>query len=237
MAFELSNTQLDRRISLREQIYSIVRTLILTGAIKPGQTIDEKDIAAQLSVSRTPVREAVKKLSDEHLVEVIAQSATRAARIDRSEIFESYLIRRALEVESACQAASRISQSHTDRLADIMHKHARALERRQYVEAISADDEFHAHIAMISNLPRLWKTIEISKAQIDRCRHMTLPRTGQGEATLDQHREIVRALNSGDPERAGAAMRAHLDSAYKSAIAVLDAQSVVESRSLADADA
>ncbi len=237
MAFELSNTQLDRRISLREQIYSIVRTLILTGAIKPGQTIDEKDIAAQLSVSRTPVREAVKKLSDEHLVEVIAQSATRAARIDRSEIFESYLIRRALEVESACQAASRISQSHTDRLADIMHKHARALERRQYVEAISADDEFHGHIAMISNLPRLWKTIEISKAQIDRCRHMTLPRTGQGEATLDQHREIVRALNSGDPERAGAAMRAHLDSAYKSAIAVLDAQSVVENRSLVDVDA
>ncbi len=59
--------------------------LILTGTIKPGQTIDEKDIAARLSVSRTPVREAVKKLSDEHLVEVIAQSATRAARIDRDE--------------------------------------------------------------------------------------------------------------------------------------------------------
>ena len=237
MAFELSNTQLDRRLSLREQIYSIVRGLILTGAIKPGQTIDEKDIAAQLSVSRTPVREAVKKLSDEHLVEVIAQSATRAARINRGEIFESYLIRRALEVESASQAASRMTQAHADRLADIMHKHARALERLQYVEAISADDEFHAYIAMISNLPRLWKTIEISKAQIDRCRHMTLPRAGQGEATLDQHREIVRALNSGDPGRAGEAMRAHLDTAYKSAIAVLDAQNAVESRSLADADA
>ncbi len=228
MPFDLSNTQLDRRYSLREQIYAIVRTLILTGAIKPGDTIDEKDIAAQLSVSRTPVREAVKKLSDEHLVEVVAQSATRAARIDRHEIEESYLIRRALEVESASQAASRMTQAHTDRLADIMHKHARALERLQYVEAISADDEFHAHIAMISNLPRLWKTIEISKAQIDRCRHMTLPRTGQGEATLEQHRQIIRALNSGDPELAGSAMRAHLDSAYRSAVAVLDAPVLAE---------
>lgn len=228
MPFDLSNTQLDRRYSLREQIYAIVRTLILTGAIKPGETIDEKDIAAQLSVSRTPVREAVKKLSDEHLVEVVAQSATRAARIDRHEIEESYLIRRALEVESASQAASRMTQAHTDRLADIMHKHARALERLQYVEAISADDEFHAHIAMISNLPRLWKTIEISKAQIDRCRHMTLPRTGQGEATLEQHRQIIRALNSGDPELAGSAMRAHLDSAYRSAVAVLDAPVLAE---------
>ncbi len=93
------------------------------------------------------------------------------------------------------------------------------------------------YIAMISNLPRLWKTIEISKAQIDRCRHMTLPRAGQGEATLDQHREIVRALNSGDPKRAGDAMRAHLDTAYRSAVAVLDAQLVAESRGLANVDA
>ena len=231
MPFDLSNTQLDRRYSLREQIYGIVRTLILTGAIKPGDTIDEKDIAAQLSVSRTPVREAVKKLSDEHLVEVVAQSGTRAARIDRHEIEESYLIRRALEVESASQAAKRMSQQHADRLSDILHAHARAIERRQFVEAIKADDEFHSHIAMISNLPRLWKTIEISKAQIDRCRHMMLPRAGQAEATLEQHRKIIRALNSGDPEQAGAAMRAHLDSAYRSAAAVLD------NTLLADADA
>lgn len=237
MSLDLSNIRLDRRLSLREQIYSIVRTLILTGAIKPGQTIDEKEIAARLSVSRTPVREAVKKLSDEHLVEVIAQSATRAARINREEIFESYLIRRALEVESASQAATRMTQAHADRLGDIMHDHARALERLRYVEAINADDEFHAYIAMISNLPRLWKTIEISKAQIDRCRHMTLPRAGQGEATLDQHREIVRALNSGDSKRAGDAMRAHLDTAYRSAVAVLDGQSVAESRGLANVDA
>ncbi len=231
MSFELTNTQLDRRYSLREQIYSIIRTLILTGAIRPGETIDEKDIAAQLSVSRTPVREAVKKLSDEHLVEVVAQSATRAARIDRHEIEESYLIRRALEVESASQAATRMTQQHADKLSDILHNHARAIKRRQFVEAIKADDEFHSTIAMISNLPRLWKTIEISKAQIDRCRHMMLPRAGQAEATLDQHREIIRALNSGDSDRAGIAMRTHLDSAYRSAVAVLDASAP------ADADA
>lgn len=222
MSSDLSNTLLDRRYSLREQIYLIIRTLILTGVIKPGETIDEKDIAAKLSVSRTPVREAVKKLSDEHLVEIIAQSATRATRIDRQEIKESYLIRRALEVESASQAATRITQEQIDKLSDILHAHARAIERRQFVEAIKADDDFHSSIAMISNLPRLWRTIEISKAQIDRCRHMMLPRAGQAEATLDQHREIIRALHSGDPQRAAAAMRTHLDSAYRSAVAVLD---------------
>ena len=147
MSFDLTSLRLDRSRPLREQIYPMVRTLLLTGVIKPGEVIDEKAIAAQLNVSRTPVREAVKRLSDEHLVDVIAQSATRATRIDAREIEESFLIRRALEMESAAQAAQHMTQAHADRLSDILVLHARAVERRQYVEAIARDDEFHRTIS------------------------------------------------------------------------------------------
>lgn len=222
MSYDLSSARLDRSRPLREQIYPIIRALLLTGAIRPGEVIDEKAIAAQLNVSRTPVREAVKRLVDEHLVDVIAQSATRAARIDAKAIEESYLIRRALEMESAAQAAAHMSQEHADRLADILMLHARAVERRQFVEAIACDDEFHRAITGISNLPRLWSAIEISKAQLDRCRYLMVPRDGQAEATLEQHREIIRALNSRDPAKAAAAMKAHLDAAYRSTVAVLE---------------
>ena len=111
MIISLLRSRLDRSRPMRDQIYPLVRRMILTGAIKPGEVIDEKAIAAQLNVSRTPVREAVKKLSDENLVEVVAQSGTRAARIARDEIAEAFLIRRALESESAAQAATRITQS------------------------------------------------------------------------------------------------------------------------------
>lgn len=222
MSFDLSSARLDRSRPLREQIYPMVRALLLTGVIRPGEAIDEKAIAAQLSVSRTPVREAVKRLSDEHLVEVFAQSATRAARIDAKEIEESYLIRRALEMESAGQAAVHMNQDHADRLSDILVMHARAAERRHFVEAIAQDDAFHRYITEISDLPRLWSTIEISKAQLDRCRHLMVPRAGQAEATLEQHREIIRALNSRDPAKAAGAMRAHLDAAYRSTVAVLE---------------
>lgn len=236
MPFDLPRTKLDRRLPLREQIYSLMRTLILTGAIKPGETIDEKAIAAKLSVSRTPVREAVKKLSDEQLVEVVAQSATRAARIDRHEIEQSHLIRRALEVESAAQAARHMTQDHADRLSDIMLAHERAIERRLFVDAIKADDAFHAHIAMISNLPRLWRTIEISKAHIDRCRHLALPRPGLAEATLEQHREIIRALNTGDPATAAGAMHAHLEAAYRSAVVFMEEAGFFPLSPVAEAD-
>jgi len=222
MGYDLTQAKLDRARPLREQIYPMVKTLILSGVIRPGEAIDEKEIAAQLQVSRTPVREAVKKLSDEHLVDVIAQSATRAARIDRKEIHQSFLIRRALEMESAAQAATRMNQDHADHLSDILTLHARALERRHYAEAIERDDQFHHTISAISDLPRLWNAIEVSKAQLDRCRHLMLPRAGQAEATLEQHREIIRALNSRDPEKARDAMRSHLEAAYRSTEAVLD---------------
>jgi GntR family transcriptional regulator, rspAB operon transcriptional repressor len=222
MGIDLTQHRLDRSRPLRDQIYPMVRGLILTGAIKPGEVIDEKAIALQLNVSRTPVREAVKRLSDEHLVDVLAQSATRAARMDRKEIEESFLIRRALEMESAAQAAAHMSQEHADQLHDILARHERAVERRHFAEAIAQDDAFHRAITEISDLPRLWGTIEISKAQLDRCRHLMLPRAGQAEATLEQHREIIRALNSRDPSKAAAAMKAHLDAAYRSTVAVLE---------------
>jgi DNA-binding GntR family transcriptional regulator len=222
MAFDLSAAKLDRSRPMRDQIYPMVRTLILTGAIRPGETLDEKAIAAQLHVSRTPVREAVKRLSDENLVEVVAQSATRAARIDRTEIEESFLIRRALEMESAAQAASRIRPEHIERLEDCLMLHSRAIARKRYAEAIEQDDIFHRGIADISGLKRLWRAIEISKAQLDRCRHMMLPRAGEAETTLAQHRAIIRALARGDPEKARAAMREHLEVAYRSTVAVLD---------------
>lgn len=222
MNFDLSRARLDRSRPMRDQIYPLVRTLILTGTIKPGDVIDEKEIAAQLAVSRTPVREAVKKLSDENLVEVIAQSATRAARIDRKEIEEAFLIRRALETESAAQAAVHMTQAHADRLEDILMLHGRAIARKSYVEAIERDDDFHRAITDISGLPRLWRAIEISKAQLDRCRHLMVPRAGQAEATMEQHRAVITGLGSGDPATAAQAMRDHLEAAYRSTLAVLD---------------
>lgn len=222
MTITLSRSRLDRTRPMRDQIYPLVRRMILTGAIKPGDVIDEKAIAAQLNVSRTPVREAVKKLSDENLVEVVAQSGTRAARMFRREIEEAFLIRRALEAESAAQAATRMNQTHADQLEDILMLHSRALERKKYVESIERDDDFHRYIAEISDLPRLWRAVEISKAQLDRCRHMMVPRPGQAEITLAKHRLIITALKSGNAEKAAQAMRDHLETAYSSTIAVLD---------------
>src|SRR5260221_9256046 len=110
MKLKLQSIRLDRGRPLGDQVYILLRKLIVTGLIQPGQTIDEKAFAAKLGASRTPVREAIKKLSDEHLVIVAAQSGTRAARIDPNEVEQAFIIRRVLEMESAAYAARNISQ-------------------------------------------------------------------------------------------------------------------------------
>jgi GntR family transcriptional regulator, rspAB operon transcriptional repressor len=223
MTYDLSSARLNRSLPMREQIYVLVRKLILTGAIAPGAVIDEKSMAAQLGVSRTPVREAVKKLTDEHLVDVVAQSATRAARIDRHEVEQAFLIRRALEMESAAQAATRMTPKHAEKLGKILDAHSRAITRRRIGDAIGHDDRFHRMIAEISDLQRLWRAIEISKGQLDRCRHLMLPRKGEGAATLAQHRDIIKGLASRNPERARAAMARHLDAAYGNTVKAMNA--------------
>ena len=213
-AVDISLERIDRTRGLREQIYGLVRRLILTGEFAPGSIVDEKGIALKLGVSRTPVREAVKKLSDENLVEVKAQSATVVAPIDRKLIREAFLIRRALEVESIGLAAEAMSERHAARLEELHFLHTNAIRREQYVDAISWDDAFHSYISEISDLPRLWKAIEISKAQLDRCRHLTVPKPGLGEATLVQHRNILNALVQKDRALSRRMMTEHLDKVY-----------------------
>lgn len=201
---------------ISDRVYAWLRKRILIGRIKPGELIDEKKISAQFSVSRTPVREAVKRLSDEHLLDIVAQSATRVSQLDSATIHEAYLIRRALETESAAQAASVVSTRHANHLEAIIERHIEAISQEKYIDAIAVDDEFHAYIATMSGLYRLWRTVEVSKAQLDRCRHIMLPKFGEAETTIDHHRRILSALITGNCEESRAAMKHHLDTAYAS---------------------
>lgn len=218
----LSLARVVRSRPLRQQIYDIIRHWILTGELGPGAPIDEKAIASRLGVSRTPVREAVKKLSDENLVDVRAQSGTVVSRIDSKLIREAFIIRRALEVESVGFAARRISQMHEDRLEELHLLHRHAVERKRFVDAIARDDAFHSYISEISDLPSVWRTIEISKAQLDRCRYLAVPRPGLAEATIEEHGRIITALSKRDELLSRQMMGEHLDRSFQGFVSVLD---------------
>lgn len=214
--------RIDRSRPLRDQIYAVIKDMILTGTLPPSGALDEKAIAIKLGVSRTPVREAVKKLSDENLVDIKPQSGTRVAGISRKSVHQAFLIRYALEGETVAAATLRMTPVDETRLEGIYLLHQLAIEKKQFVEAIGFDDDFHRTIAEIADLPLLWRAIDVFKAQLDRCRYLTVPQTGYGEATLEQHCAVINAMKGRDETRARDKMRAHLDHTYAGMQLLLD---------------
>lgn len=218
MALDAPN--LNRTLPLRDQIYQFIRGMIVSGQMRPGEAINEVAIAEQLGVSRTPVREAVKRISDEGLVNVFAQTGTFVAPISLKELEEAYVIRSALEMESARRAASKLTAAHAELLEDNIAAHELAISRAKFAEAIRLDDVFHKTIAEINDFQMLWRAVDISKAQMDRGRYLSLPKPGYGETTIQQHKLILKALQRHDGAAAAAAMREHLNTSLRNALEV-----------------
>lgn len=218
----LDGVVLSRQLPLSEQVYTLIRKAVVMGNLPPGAPINEPEIAGRLGISRTPVREAVKKVSDEGLIEVFAQHGTFVSNIRRSQVEEAYIIRIALEGESAERAAATISQRQLQDIEDIHQAHETAVRRARYDEAIARDDDLHRSIAEVNGLHMLWKVVDITKAQMDRCRLLSLPDPGAGLETIAQHRAIIDALAAGNPELARAAMLLHLATSLRNTLRYLD---------------
>jgi len=206
--------QIDRAQPIPEQVYRLLRQSIITLRLPPGATIIEKQITDHLGISRTPVRDALRQLADEGLVTIKPQSGTFVALIDRLQLEEGRVIRRALEIEAIRLAAAHVDEAAIERLTDLLALQERAGKRDRYDEFIAYDDQFHRTINELSGLPRLWRMISGAKAQLDRVRHLSAPLPGQIERVLAQHRAVVAALARRDPERSIKALAHHLDDAY-----------------------
>lgn len=217
----LDGVTLNRAMPLREQIYALVRRAIVTGQLGPGAVVNEIEIAERLGLSRTPVRDAVRKVADEGLVDVLAQSGTFVADIIPAQVEEAYVVRIALECQSVSRAAPLMSEFHRQNLEDIIALHSAALDRGRYSEAIARDDDFHRYIAQISGLTMLWRVVDTCKAQMDRCRILTVPNPGHGRETIEQHRAIVDALVTRRSQSAIKAMREHLQTSHQNSLQYL----------------
>lgn len=195
---------------LSDCVYDALRSQILTLRLVPGTPISENAIAQAQGISRTPVREAILRLADENLVEVVPKSGTFVGRIPLSSLPEALIARRALEAV-AVRSASRLATP--DDIARLIAsvEEQRALARQGDVVAhLRHDDAFHAMIAAIGGLPGLWTLVAHIKVQIDRFRCLTLAKAGHMSVVADEHAAIVAGIAAHDEDRACAEMEAHL---------------------------
>lgn len=198
--------------TISDSVYKRLHAQIIRLELPPGTPISENAIALEEGVSRTPVREAILRLSDEKLVEVVPKSGTFVARIPVSALPEALIARRALEAVTVRSATRLATGSQILSLRACVEKHREMLVHSDVGALHLIDEEFHATIATIARLPGLWKLIQQVKIQIDRYRCLTLklPEERRAEMVANEHMTIIEAMERGDVDGAVAAMEAHL---------------------------
>jgi DNA-binding GntR family transcriptional regulator len=213
---------IDPRRSLSAQIYELVREAIVSLWLKPGQALSEKEIASQLGVSRTPVREALMRLSDEGLIEVFRQSGTFVSPIKLHDVYEGQLVREALELAVVRQATKKFDHRMESRFEALLARQRECARWNDYDGFHALDEEFHRTISECSGTPRVWRIIISAKAQLDRVRRLGIRAPGQFQQILEQHESIVAGMKSGDEARAAEALQEHFNAVFTSIRLLLD---------------
>lgn len=196
--------------TLAESLYQDLHKAIASMDLLPGAPLSENEIAADVGMSRTPVREAILRLSDEKLVEVVPKSGTFVARIPISALPEAQVARQALEDATVRTAANLATEADVRELREIIARQYKIVETGNNHDYHIVDDELHAKIAEVARLGGLWHMIQNAKVQIDRCRKITLQDPGRKRLATREHELVVDAIAEHDEETACRLMARHL---------------------------
>lgn len=204
---------------LSNSVYDQVREAIQQGDFAPGERVLEEDIASRFKISRTPVREALRRLEDEGLLVHLAHEGLTVAKLDYQMVMELFVVRDVLEGAAARMAAQFASAPELEMLVD--------MTRRERELADSADKmashnrRFHAAICMMAHNRYLSKTLGVLSDSMALLSRTSFSLPERRLKVLDEHLAIVEAINARDPERAEAAARAHIHSAHRTRLRML----------------
>lgn len=197
-----------------EAAYARIRADIIAGTYLPGTHLKEEELAARTGVSRTPVRDALRRLAAEGLVQIEPNHGTYVTQFTTAEIDEIFRLRSALEAYGASLAAERISAeelSHLQELAAQMEA-LTAKKRGPDLDRFSLlNNEFHRTILAAAHSPRLAAILEpLIEIPLVLLKHYNWHSKVNPVRSNEQHREIIAALSAHDPIWAKTRMHAHI---------------------------
>ena len=205
-------------LPLRDVVFNTLRKAILTGQLKPGERLMEVHLANQLGVSRTPIREAIRKLELEGLVIMIPRRGAEVARITEKSLRDVLEVRRALDALSVELACDRITQEDTNRLLEACAVFERAVREGDASVIASADVALHDIIVEATGNKRLQQLVNNLSEQMYRFRFVYIKEESRHDNLIAEHREIYEAIVSRDKKRAAEAARLHIDNQERSII-------------------
>jgi DNA-binding GntR family transcriptional regulator len=196
------------------RLHAELRSDIITGRMRPGESLSEARVAEQYGISRTPVREVFRRLTDEGLLRVVPQVGTYVAPINLAAVSDSQFIREALECHAVRHAADRITALQVRALQRQLTEQARRVAASDHAGFFTLDERMHQTIATIAGHAAVWDLIASVKAQLDRVRHLSLEDDDWLTMIFHQHGDIVARLGAHDAAGAEHAMQRHLRTAF-----------------------
>jgi DNA-binding GntR family transcriptional regulator len=203
---------LDPGRSYATQIHTLLRDQIVRGHLPPGTPLSEASIAAAMGISRTPVRESIRSLMQEQLVEVYPQVATRVAPLQVALIREGCFIRRALECANLLDVVKTISDAQRMEIHSLLLQMQDALNEETLDLLFQLDEKMHRRLFEFAGRSRVWTLIADTKLHLDRVRWLLIDNIeGHGERVLREHQEIVKLLLAADTENLCIKMQQHIE--------------------------
>ena len=209
--------------SLVDAAYAQIRRRILDNHWPPGHRALEQEVALTLGMSRTPVREALMRLRNEGLVEVIPRHGMRVLPVSPADMREIYEILTALECVAAESLARRCpSHAELKPLVDATKAMDKALKGNDLDAWAAADERFHAHLVELAGNRQLQATVQNYGDRAHRARMFTLRLRPKPVNSTQEHRQMVERLRAGDAVGAAAVTRAHRERASRELVAIFE---------------
>lgn len=203
----------EARENAREYALRQIRENIITLKLKPGSSVSENELAKELGISRTPVREALQELQKSNLIEVYPQKGCIIAHIDFDIVDEMVFLRKTLEKAVVEELCSCITKENIRELEEIIQLQEFYIHSKLPDKIIELDNEFHQALFVMCNKERIYHLMEATQGHFDRIRTLSMYSVKDIKIVSD-HKAIVNAMKTGDKELAAEFIVKHL-SRYK----------------------
>lgn len=187
-----------KRTFVREEAYTIIRDWIVDGTLKPNQQLRDKELAEQLGVSRTPIREALLRLEDEGFVQTKPNRSTTVSPIDATEVFQLYSIGWTLEQLAMKQIFEHLADDHLQKMETINLKLKKAITKGNQIEAVEYDNEFHETFIELSQNKELKRILTGVRQKLKRVELYYFDLVEDVHFSYEEHLRIIEAIRQKD---------------------------------------
>ena len=207
--------EMDEYLPLRDVVFKTLRQGILTGELKPGERLMEIHLANKLGVSRTPIREAIRKLELEGLVTMIPRKGAEVAQITEKSMKDVLEVRKVLDRLSVELACERITEGEKEQLREACIAFEEAVQEGDFARIARADVAFHDIIVAATGNMRLSQMVNNLAEQMYRYRFEYIKDKNQHQRLVEEHKVIYDGILEGNKDKALAAIDEHIDNQEK----------------------